>query len=736
MRATALGLVLLLLAPSSLAGDRVHEAGGKGRQGYLPDGGPSLPEVSLVVRPPDGEAWVPDVEPLWWRGEIVGLTDKSIVAVDGSTGGLRSLAPHPPLLRDFSRSPWAVHDDRLYFAEPGNSCSTGLACPSNVPGALRIIRMDSGSEQRVPLVIVGAARSCSLAVDDAPPAVYTACIVQDTPAAISQGIWGRLEVRRLGLDGESGWSWSDDTDPQAAAHRSIQQDAHVAPFRFVLGLTIAAGRVIVMTASDVRSDPNEPRAYWEGWVLTKEGQTTAPPEFGESPSYFSSGYLGCLAPSGPTSNSPSMVVGDEEAWIRKDVFSCGLPNADSPVRATVTTKNGTSMVISLPGRDSGVRSAIAPHGFVVGTGSLVAAFSRGGEPTWQLPVEAGLRTSTLPILVDDARTFVFLERESSSGSRLAALDSANGRVVWTHVFDGAVRSVVGGPAAIVAVVQKATAARELVVVGASNASIPIGATTTNAYPGPAELVRVDLSTSGAGLRGAPTKYRADWGDGEETPWQSSPVLTHAYNAVGDQMAYVFAGNDAGQVSAKAVVFHVGQHDPAITILNHPFADEYQETTFFLLGLVATALVAALGVYRAGRKRRRFHHELRALEDGHRRLASDPRASDSLLSQRKSAARALFLEKRIEEAHASFLERRVDELRRGLRLGTIEDKLKFLPYGMVAQLQRILADAHVDEWERRHFVDALDAQTELSTAQRAKARRVIDDWFTRDAGASP
>lgn len=88
---------------------------------------------------------------------------------------------------------------------------------------------------------------------------------------------------------------------------------------------------------------------------------------------------------------------------------------------------------------------------------------------------------------------------------------------------------------------------------------------------------------------------------------------------------------------------------------------------------------------------------------------------------------------MDETPTSFLERRVDELRRGLRLGAIGDKLKFLPYGMVVHLQRLLADARVDEWERTHFLDALGHQAELSEPQRALARRIIDEWFARDSG---
>lgn len=66
--------------------------------------------------------------------------------------------------------------------------------------------------------------------------------------------------------------------------------------------------------------------------------------------------------------------------------------------------------------------------------------------------------------------------------------------------------------------------------------------------------------------------------------------------------------------------------------------------------------------------------MRDLETQYKALQGEAARCDGMLGEHKSRARALFLENKLEEAHSSFLERRIEELRRGLRLGTIEDKL--------------------------------------------------------------
>ncbi len=329
-------------------------------------------------------------------------------------------------------------------------------------------------------------------------------------------------------------------------------------------------------------------------------------------------------------------------------------------------------------------------------------------------------------------TIYGLAQAGNGHSHVWAVDERTGEARWSHALDSrAGRGRLGVSDGVIGVVQLDGL---ITILGELPASPRVSAHPATVYPRDGDRFHVNLVLEKAGL-GAPTAFGADWGTGEGIEWQESPRFEHRYSIEQDFAARFYVRNAFNQTASVPLEFFVGQHDPAITAWNHPFDPEYENRTYFFLGLIATALVAAFGFYRTGRKRRLFHAELKRLDDGYKSLEGDARACDAMLGEAKSRARALFLEKKLEEAHASFLERRVDELRKGLRLGTVEDKLSFLPHGMVVSLQRLLADARVDEWERKHFIEALEKEKDLSSAQRATARKVIDDWFARDAARS-
>jgi hypothetical protein len=232
-----------------------------------------------------------------------------------------------------------------------------------------------------------------------------------------------------------------------------------------------------------------------------------------------------------------------------------------------------------------------------------------------------------------------------------------------------------------------------------------------------------------------TEFAADWGDGSKTQWQTSPRLEHGFSSPLDMHARFLARNSANQTASQVVTFFVGRHDPRVNILNSPLSNEYQNTSFFILGLLATGLAALFGFVRIGRKRRRLERELRELETDYKRLGHDPIAADAMLAERKTRARALFLERKLEDAHASFLERRVDELRQGLRLTEVEKQFDFLPHGLVRGLREMLADARVSEWERTRFLEGLTDDKRLTGAQKAQVRELVERWYARDSNAA-
>jgi outer membrane protein assembly factor BamB len=309
-----------------------------------------------------------------------------------------------------------------------------------------------------------------------------------------------------------------------------------------------------------------------------------------------------------------------------------------------------------------------------------------------------------------------------------AIDATTGAALWRFPL-GAATTFAAADGALIVLDEAGT----VTVLGQTPASLH-PSIRVQRYPAPGEPVVADLSGSRDGAFGKPARYRADWGDGTASGWQADPILAHRYAAAVDAPARFFVRNDANQTASIPITFHVGQQDPAKNILNAPFDPEFQETSFFLLGLFATGLVAAFGVYRAGRKRRNLRHELHDLEADYKRLQHDSMATEAMLAESRARARALFLERRLEEAHSAFLVSRIEELRHGLRLAEVEQRLDYLPHGMVKALREMLRDTRVTDWERNQFLEALERDRVLTAGQKHKVRDLIEGWFARDSRA--
>lgn len=380
--------------------------------------------------------------------------------------------------------------------------------------------------------------------------------------------------------------------------------------------------------------------------------------------------------------------------------------------------------------DEGGGMAYARDRLFAGIGNRVVALDDNLQPIWTatLPQE-GLRIQHEGLVVAGDTVMALAHSGGFAASVLFAFDRATGKPIWNHPLPARVRYLAADDG--LAILADDTGF--LNVIGTLPLSLQPVAAFSSFYPDVGQSITVDLNMTLPSALGDATVFHVEWGDGMSEDWGPAATFSHAYRVPGDATARLYVGNAAGQTSSVPVTVHVGQHDPAVTIFNSPFASEYQNTTFFVIGLLATGAAALFGIIRAGRKRRRLHRELRDLEADYDRLQADAVACDAMLAQRKARARSLFLERKLEEAHSSFLTGRIDELRRNLRLGTVDARLKFLPHGMVLQLQRLLADGRIDGYERDHFVAALEQERSLTARQRAEVARVVDSWFARDAG---
>ncbi len=175
-------------------------------------------------------------------------------------------------------------------------------------------------------------------------------------------------------------------------------------------------------------------------------------------------------------------------------------------------------------------------------------------------------------------------------------------------------------------------------------------------------------------------------------------------------------------------------NPEQNFLEAAFDDENQGRTFFIIGIVLTLIGALYGLARIRRSRATLDRELRAIEQVYITNREDPSRLEPALAERKQHVRGRLSDGRIDQAGFLLLEKRIDELGRGQRPEAIDQGLRFLPLSLVETLRAMLTDGRVTEWERRHFIDAIEKDGLLSQGQKDIVRRQIDDWFERDRTA--
>ncbi|MFO1533666.1 MAG: PKD domain-containing protein, partial [Thermoplasmatota archaeon] len=223
--------------------------------------------------------------------------------------------------------------------------------------------------------------------------------------------------------------------------------------------------------------------------------------------------------------------------------------------------------------------------------------------------------------------------------------------------------------------------------------------------------------SDAGVLGPTTGYRVVWGDGAASPWQASDAFTHTYAAAGDYEVRLQARNAANQTGSQFVTWHVAAPEQPLNPLQQAFSGEYQNTTFFVIGLAVTAVGAILGVVRVRRRRGIVHEELNAIERLYAQLKDQPDVCETALARRKRDWHMYFLDHRLDEAQMAFLDRRLEEMVRDLRLNALDAGFDFLPHGMVRRLRTIMHDGFVTANEREHFLEEIRSHRQLTRAQR-------------------
>ncbi|HLE96738.1 MAG TPA: PQQ-binding-like beta-propeller repeat protein [Candidatus Thermoplasmatota archaeon] len=330
------------------------------------------------------------------------------------------------------------------------------------------------------------------------------------------------------------------------------------------------------------------------------------------------------------------------------------------------------------------------------------------------------------------RDHLYAKSFSPDGTHaIYSIGLTDARVLWKHVFPN---ERGGGSAGTRFAVDRGVAVvtrydGNVTALGRTAASPQPVADASTLFPGAGEAVEVDLSGSAPGAFGPATGFAADWGGGTSAGWQASPVLSHTYNSTGDKIARFMVRNDANQTASTTQVFHVGGTEP--TFLEGAFSAERQEATFFVLGLVGTAIGGAIGVVRYRRRRTTLEREMKSIEEVYASTRTRPIECERALAERKAHVRGLLIDGRLDEGQSAALERRIDDLTRTLRLHELSDLLDLLPRGMAHALEEVLADGRVTTWERRSFLEVLEHDRVMPAEMKVRVRALIDEWYARD-----
>lgn len=287
------------------------------------------------------------------------------------------------------------------------------------------------------------------------------------------------------------------------------------------------------------------------------------------------------------------------------------------------------------------------------------------------------------------------------------------------------------------------------VIGTTGASPQPDVRLPDAYPAFGEALSIDLSASSPGALAEGLQFRVDWGDGSAEPWSNSTRYEHAYDAPpgydpDDPVAVasldpivgaVHVRNSAGQEALQTFTVYPGMPAPRLSedepLLSRAFAQENQEATFFLLGVLLTMLTASFGAWRLSSKRRRLRAELAHVEEQEKIGRRDAGEAEKGLRLLEGRATDLLAMRKLEEAQYAVLSDRIQTARRRIRVGIIEDDFGFLPLKVARRLQAMLTDGTLEAWEHEAIAEAVESESGLSAAHRKATLQQVDAWFKAD-----
>ncbi len=326
------------------------------------------------------------------------------------------------------------------------------------------------------------------------------------------------------------------------------------------------------------------------------------------------------------------------------------------------------------------------------------------------PVENTSRESPLEIIRLDLETGEEVQRIASP-----ALESIENRARITPWSDGLLVWDVNGP---------------IVVLGTADPAMVPDVAIGSAYPARGETVPVTPTPA----EQTPTEWLVAWGDGLVESFRPGDEIARSFDREGLMTLRVTAVFEDGRTATAEQELDVGGTPPReLNAIQTAFEPENQDMTFGILGLLVALTGGLIALSRRHRSRSRIARELQALDEAYHATKHDPIECETTLAERKAHARGLLSDGKLDDTQFAVIDRRIDELGSAHRMEAIEDRFAFLSVGMARTLRDMLADGRISEWERDHFIEALERDEHLTAGQKTQVRKQVDAWFGRDTG---
>jgi hypothetical protein len=246
------------------------------------------------------------------------------------------------------------------------------------------------------------------------------------------------------------------------------------------------------------------------------------------------------------------------------------------------------------------------------------------------------------------------------------------------------------------------------------------------HPRARQPVRIEASPQA----GAPPlrSVLVGWGDGLLESFAPGDALTRSFPTPGDRevrVTFVYEGN---RTATAMQLLHVGQQRvPVQGFLGLLFGPEYQNYTFFAIGVLITvvgSVATALGVARGRKRIDRRLRELDRIQDAGRR---DPFAAARELHAYRQARRRDLAGGHLDDTQYTVLEAHADRVLEVLRQRILGGFVGRVSEGFSHALDTALADGAFDETEARALLGRVDEERQLDVAEQERLRSLIATW---------